>query len=136
MLNRFLENAKLCFNVTLRYRLYYVEMAYDFGAIEAFVAAAVGGDKALARDLHATFTQSINHYADLLARSRCDANWYVTAHRLKGLAASFAATGIMDAAEFALNSAPGDPVALRKVNHSIGLIPELTTVCKLGQIRI
>lgn len=97
-------------------------MAYDFGALDASVAAAVGDDQALARELRSIFCDSARSHADLLGRSRCDANWYVSAHRLKGLAASFNAVNLMLAADFALNSAPGEPVAIRKVNRAIGAI--------------
>ena len=97
-------------------------MAYDFGALEAAVAAAVGDDDALAQDLRAAFFDGARHHADLLSRSRCDANWEIAAHRLKGLAASFGAVSLMSAADFALESAPGDPVALRKVKSAITAI--------------
>jgi hypothetical protein len=97
-------------------------MAYDFGALEALVSAAVGDDDVLALDLRAAFFDGIRHHADLLSRSRCDANWEVSAHRLKGLAASFGAVGLMKAADFALESVPGDPVALRKVKTAIAAI--------------
>lgn len=97
-------------------------MAYDFGALQASVTAAVGDDDALAQDLRAAFLEGIQHYADMLGRSRCDANWEVSAHRLKGLAASFGATGLMKASDFALESVPGDPVALRKVKSAIAAI--------------
>lgn len=97
-------------------------MAYDFGALEASVTAAVGDDVALARELHAAFLEGVAHHADLLGRSRCDANWRAAAHRLKGLAASFGAVGMMKAADFALEAAPGDPVALRRVKHAVGVL--------------
>ena len=97
-------------------------MAYDFGALEAFVVAAVGDDDDLAKDLRTAFFEGIRHHADLLNRSRCDANWEMSAYRLKGLAASFRATGLMKAANFALESAPGDPVALRKVKSAISAL--------------
>jgi hypothetical protein len=97
-------------------------MAYDFGALEALVAAAVGDDDALAGDLRKAFFEGIQHHADMLARARCDANWEVSAYRLKGLAASFGATGLMKASDFALESAPGDPVAIRRVNSAIAAI--------------
>ncbi|MEK6636828.1 MAG: Hpt domain-containing protein [Pseudomonadota bacterium] len=97
-------------------------MAYDFGALEASVAAAVGGDEALACDLRTAFFEGVRNYADLLSRSRCDANWKVSAHRLKGLSASFGAVSLMKAADFALESVPGDPVALRRVTRAIAAI--------------
>jgi len=94
-------------------------MAYDFGALEASLVAAVGDDDDLAKDLRTAFFEGIRHHADLLNRSRCDANWEIAAYRLKGLAASFGAIGLMKAANFALESVPGDPVALRKVKSAI-----------------
>jgi HPt (histidine-containing phosphotransfer) domain-containing protein len=97
-------------------------MAYDFGALEASVAAAVGDDDALARDLRSAFLDGVRYHADLLARSRCDANWAIAGHRLKGLAASFGAVALMETADFALESAPGDPVALRKIKSAIAAI--------------
>ena len=97
-------------------------MAYDFGALEAAVAAAVGDDDQLGHDLRTAFFEGAHHHSDLLSRSRCDANWEIAAHRLKGLATSFGAVGLMKAADLALESAPGDPVALRKVKSAIAAI--------------
>lgn len=97
-------------------------MAYDFGAFEASVSAAVGNDDRLAQDLRTAFFEGIHYHADLLNRSRCGANWEIAAHRLKGLSASFGAIGLMRAANFALESAPGDPVALRRVKSAISAI--------------
>ena len=94
-------------------------MAYEIGTLDASLAAAVGNDPALVRELRAALTEGATHYADLLARSRCDANWVTTAHRLKGLAASFGALPLVEAADFVLESAPGDPVALRRVGQAI-----------------
>jgi HPt (histidine-containing phosphotransfer) domain-containing protein len=122
MLNIIFQNAKTCCNQSLTHCGYYHTMAYDFGALEALVATAVGDDDALAYDLRTAFFDGIQHHADLLHRSRCDANWEIAAHRLKGLAASFGATGLMNAADFALESVPGDPVALRKVKSAIAAI--------------
>ena len=97
-------------------------MAFDFGALEASLTAAAGDDPALVADLRHALISSASHHADLLARSRCDANWLVAAHRLKGLAASFGASGLFDAASAAIETAPGDPVALRKVNRAVELL--------------
>jgi hypothetical protein len=54
-----------------------------------------------------------------MGRARCDANWRIAASRLKSLAASFGATGLMALADEALDGAPGDPVVLRKLNAAI-----------------
>ncbi|MFM2100219.1 MAG: hypothetical protein RLZZ366_1758 [Pseudomonadota bacterium] len=99
-------------------------MAYEIGALDATLAAAVGDDAALVRELRAALIDGACQYADLLTRSRCDANWHVAAHRLKGLAASFGAMQLLKAADFALESAPGDPVALRCVTSAVALLSE------------
>jgi hypothetical protein len=95
-------------------------MAYETGAIEAALAAAVGDDAALVKELRSALIESAERHADLLSRSRCDANWRTAAWRLKGLAASFGALDLLEAAEGALEAAPGDPVALRTVKQSVG----------------
>jgi HPt (histidine-containing phosphotransfer) domain-containing protein len=94
-------------------------MAYDPGALNASLAAAVGGDLDLLAELHAAFMESASRQADLMGRSRCDANWELAASRLKSLAASFGATGLMALADEALDGAPGDPVVLRKIGLAI-----------------
>jgi len=54
-----------------------------------------------------------------MGRARCDANWQFAAARLKSLAASFGATGLVGLADEALDGAPGDPVVLRKLVAAI-----------------
>jgi len=94
-------------------------MAYDPGALDTALAAAVGNDPALIAELRTAFTDSALKQANLLSRARCDANWHMAAWRLKGLAASFGAIRLMEAAEQAATAAPGDPVAIRRVNTAI-----------------
>ena len=97
-------------------------MAYDPGAIDAALAAAVGNDATLIAELRAAFLDSADRYADALGRARCDANWRQAACRLKGLAASFGAVGLMGLADAASEGAPGDPVILRDIRQAIGEI--------------
>ena len=94
-------------------------MAYDPGALNASLAAAVGNDPALMAELRAAFVESAARQLDLMGRSRCDANWELAASRLKSLAASFGAIGLIALADEALDGAPGDPVVLRKINVAI-----------------
>lgn len=94
-------------------------MVYDPGALNASLAAAVGGDLELFAELRAAFLDSATRQSDLMGRARCDANWELAASRLKSLAASFGATGLMALADEALDGAPGDPVVLRKIAASI-----------------
>lgn len=90
-------------------------MAYESGALDATLAAAAGDDPALLSELRSAFVESAKKQLDLLKRSRCDGNWNVAAMRLKGLAASFHAEDLLQAAENALVSAPGEPAAIRDI---------------------
>jgi hypothetical protein len=57
-------------------------MAFDSGALDASLAAAVGSDPALMAELKIAFVESVSRQLDLLGRSRCDANWEIAAARL------------------------------------------------------
>ncbi|MES2302269.1 MAG: Hpt domain-containing protein [Pseudomonadota bacterium] len=94
-------------------------MAYEGGSLDANLAAAAGHDPELVRELRAAFIESAERQVDLLGRSRCDGNWQVAAMRLKGLAASFHAEGLLALAEEALDSAPGDPLVLRRLQQML-----------------
>jgi hypothetical protein len=94
-------------------------MVYDPGALSASLSAAVGSDPDLVAQLRSDFIDSISRQADLMGRARCDANWTIAASRLKSIAASFAATGLLHLADEALEGAPGDPVVLRKLNQAV-----------------
>ncbi|MGE5723332.1 MAG: Hpt domain-containing protein [Sphingomonadales bacterium] len=94
-------------------------MVYDPGALNASLAAAVGSDPDLVGELRAAFLESALRQADLMGRARCDANWLVAAARLKSLAASFGAVGLLELADEAIEAAPGDPVALRRINRAL-----------------
>lgn len=97
-------------------------MAYDPGTLEAALSAAVGSDRALISDLRRAFFDSAQRQVDLLARARCDANWTMAALRLKGLCASFGVNKLMNLADEALESAPGDPVILRRISQMLAAI--------------
>jgi len=94
-------------------------MAFDPGALNASLAAAVGSDAALMAELKVAFVESVARQLDLLSRSRCDANWEIAAARLKSIAASFGARDLIAIADEALAGAPGDPVVLRKIAGAI-----------------
>ncbi|HEU0135287.1 MAG TPA: Hpt domain-containing protein [Allosphingosinicella sp.] len=95
-------------------------MVYDPGALNASLAAAVGNDPELMQELRAAFLESAARQADLMGRARCDANWAIAASRLKSVAASFGAVGLVALADEALDGAPGDPVVLRKLGAALG----------------
>ena len=92
-------------------------MAFDAGSFDATLAAAAGDDPELLAQLHAGFLESLAHQLNLLGRARCDGNWQVAAMRLKGLGASFHAPQLVKLADEALDSAPGEPTVLRKLDR-------------------
>jgi HPt (histidine-containing phosphotransfer) domain-containing protein len=99
-------------------------MAYVPGALDATLAAAAGDDTVLLAELRQAFTDSLARQIDLLGRSRCDGNWQVAAMRLKGLAASFHASTLIELAEQALDTVPGDPAVVRRLE---AFLREFTT---------
>jgi hypothetical protein len=92
-------------------------MAYDAGSFDATLAAAAGDDPELLAQLRAGFIESLDTQVDLLRRARCDGNWAVAAPRLMGRGASFHTTELVRLADEALDSAPGEPTVLRKLDR-------------------
>jgi hypothetical protein len=92
-------------------------MAYSSPHLDATFAAAAGEDAALLAELRAVFGESLDRQIDLLRRARCDGNWAVAAMRLKSLGASFDAPELVTLADEALDSAPGEPVVVRKLER-------------------
>lgn len=90
-------------------------MAFEFGALDATLSAAAGDDRELFHELRMGFVESLSRQVDLLRRSRCDANWQVTAKRILGLAESFHLSELALLAEQALAAAPGEPVVVRRL---------------------
>ncbi|NJM51302.1 MAG: Hpt domain-containing protein [Sphingomonadales bacterium] len=97
-------------------------MSMDYGAFDTALKAAAGEDAALATELRASFVESARRQISLLSRSRCDANWQYSSWRLKGLAASFGATHLMELADQAGKGAPGDPVVIRELDQALSQI--------------
>ncbi|MCB2083834.1 MAG: Hpt domain-containing protein [Sphingomonadaceae bacterium] len=90
-------------------------MVFESGNLDATFAAAAGEDPALLAELRVAFAESVARQLDLLKRSRCDANWEMAAQRLKGLAASFHADGLIALADEAVQAAPGEPTVIRRI---------------------
>ena len=97
-------------------------MSYQPTAFDATLSSAAGSDAALANELRAIFLSSARRQADLLRRSRCDANWRMAALRLRGLAASFHADDLLSLADAALAAAPGEPRVLRLIEQHFLLL--------------
>ncbi|MBX9796148.1 Hpt domain-containing protein [Sphingomonas sp.] len=93
-------------------------MAYDPGAIEAALAAAVGEDSALIAELRGAFLDSAARCRDALDGAADAAAWRQAALRLKGLAASFGAERLMVLAGDAAGK-PHDTRALRRIDAAL-----------------
>lgn len=94
-------------------------MSFDSGPLDRYISAAVGDDPAAARELRMSFAAGARELADLMRRSRCDANWHAAAERLKSLAATFGIIPLIQLAEAAMDGVPGDPAVLRDINAAI-----------------
>jgi HPt (histidine-containing phosphotransfer) domain-containing protein len=94
-------------------------MAYDPGAIDATLAAAVGDDPALIAELREAFLDSADRVVEALEGAESDEVWRNAAWRLKGLAASFGAVRLMGLATDASQSQPGDIVTINRIRRAI-----------------
>lgn len=93
-------------------------MAYDPGAIDAALAAAVGDDPALIAELRFAFTESAAGALRALEAAADADGWTVAVRRLKGLAASFGAVRLMAMAA-AAEERPLDPEALKRLRRAV-----------------
>ena len=93
-------------------------MAYDPGAIDAALAAAVGDEPALIAELRLAFLDSAHRTFAALQAADDDDTWRAAAFRLKGLAASFGAVRLMALAGLA-SEAPPSPDTLQKIARAI-----------------
>jgi hypothetical protein len=94
-------------------------MAYDPGAIDATLAAAVGDEPALIVELREAFLEGVKRCLEGM-KSSDDANgWSNAALRLKGLAASFGAIRLMALASEAASGQAHDGTILRRLHRAI-----------------
>lgn len=93
-------------------------MAFDPGAIDATLAAAVGDDPGLIGELRLAFVEGA---ASALAQmDTADAQvWCTAAWRLKGLAASFGAVRLMALATQAADAGMPDRALLDKLRRMV-----------------
>lgn len=94
-------------------------MAYDPGAIDASLAAALGEDAALIAELRAAFVESAVRASAGLQAAEDAASWRSAALRLKGLAASFGAVRLMAIAAEAAEAVPHDPRVADRVARAV-----------------
>jgi histidine phosphotransfer protein HptB len=94
-------------------------MAFDPGAIDAALAAAVGDDPGLIAELRLAFHESAERALEALDAAQGEAEWREAAWRLKGLAASFGAVRLMAMAAEAARGTPGDERARRVLRRAV-----------------
>ena len=95
-------------------------MAYDPGAIDAALAAAVGGDPALVAELRVAFREGADRALAAMAEAADDAAaWQAAAARLRGLAASFGAVRLMAQAAAATHARPGDEQVIGRLRRAV-----------------
>jgi HPt (histidine-containing phosphotransfer) domain-containing protein len=94
-------------------------MAYDPGAIDATLAAAVGDDPALIAELREAFMDSAKRALDALEAAQNDDDWRAAAWRMKGLAASFGAVRLMALATEAGQASRHDSAVLHRIRRAV-----------------
>ena len=93
-------------------------MAYDPGAIDATLAAAVGDEPGLIAELRAAFIDCGDLAIDAIEAARDEESWALAAARLKGLAASFGAVRLMSLASETART-PGNVEAVGKLRRAV-----------------
>jgi histidine phosphotransfer protein HptB len=94
-------------------------MAYDPGAIDAALAAAVGDEPGLIAELRVAFFDSAERTMATLEEAATEAEWREAAWRLKGLAASFGAVRLMQLAADAARGEPSDEPTLKRLRRAV-----------------
>ncbi len=94
-------------------------MAYDPGAIDATLAAAVGDEPALIAELREAFLDSVQRCLEAMKSADNPDGWAAAALRLKGLSASFGAIRLMALASEAANGQAHDGAILRRLHRAV-----------------
>lgn len=94
-------------------------MAYDPGAIDQALSAAVGDDPALIAELRAAFIDSARAVMSTIAVADDAGAWHDGLLKLRGLAASFGAVRLAALAGEAIGAPVGDARALRLLRRNV-----------------
>jgi histidine phosphotransfer protein HptB len=97
-------------------------MAYDPGALEAALAAAVGDEPTLIAELRGAFFASARQHMATLAAAKSIEEWRLASQRLHSLAASFGALRLMDVATQAARAREIDLALVRKIERTISAL--------------
>jgi HPt (histidine-containing phosphotransfer) domain-containing protein len=90
-------------------------------ALNTSLAAALGDDQELVLELRGAFVESAERHCSAMADAEDDGEWREAALRLKGLAASFGATGLMEQAGRAAG-ARRDPQLLVELQGAVAVL--------------
>lgn len=99
-------------------------MSYEPQALSAALAAAVGNDPVLVCELRTAFLESGTSFAAQMAGAGDDQAWRSAALRLKGLAASFGAFGLIALADEAASARRGDRALLARIEALLAAVGE------------
>jgi HPt (histidine-containing phosphotransfer) domain-containing protein len=94
-------------------------MAYDPGAIDATLAAAVGDEPQLIAELREAFLDGVRRCLEAMKAAPSPDDWSGAALRLKGLAASFGAVRLMALASEAATGQAHESAVLRKLHRAV-----------------
>lgn len=94
-------------------------MAYQHTDIDAMLAAALGDDPALMRDLRQAFLSSAREHMTALEQAPSIHEWHMAAWKFKGLCATFGADSLTGLAAEATDAPRGDPALMRKMRAAM-----------------
>jgi len=94
-------------------------MAYDPGAIDATLSAAVGDDPVLIAELREAFLDSARRGVAAVESATDVCGWREAAARMRGLAASFGAVRLMALATELADAPAGDAAMLRRLKRAV-----------------
>ncbi len=94
-------------------------MAYDPGAIDATLAAAVGDEPALIAELRFAFVEGAERALTAMTLAKDAAEWSAATAGLRGLAASFGALRLMALATAAGEGRAHDPDTLKSLRRAV-----------------
>lgn len=94
-------------------------MAYEPGAIDAALAAAVGDEPAFIAELRMAFLDSARSSVEMMRSARGAEAWAGAALRLQSLAGSFGAVQLMALADEAVRRSAQDGVLLRRIERAV-----------------
>ncbi|RXR29989.1 Hpt domain-containing protein [Sphingobium fluviale] len=97
-------------------------MAFEGGNLNMALAAAVGDDASLVRDLRRAFLESADRQIDLLSRAGDESAWHLALWRLKGLSGSFGVVHMIALIDEAQGSAPGDAKIVRRLRSALDML--------------